>query len=140
MRYTITLGDWEQQKAAAQGVRYDVFIVEQEVPVEMEWDEMDACSLHALALGEMGIAIGTGRLLPDGHIGRMAVRKEARRAGIGSALLLALMEAAMQRGDRSLLLHAQRHAEPFYRRFGFVREGEEFMEAGIPHVVMRCTL
>jgi predicted GNAT family N-acyltransferase len=140
MKYIIALGDWAQHKAAAQEVRYDVFIVEQEVPVEMEWDEMDACSLHAIALDETGAAVGTGRLLPDGHIGRMAVRKQARGAGIGSALLSALMEAAAQRGDRSLLLHAQRHAEAFYRRFGFVREGEEFMEAGIPHVAMRCAI
>jgi predicted GNAT family N-acyltransferase len=137
MNYLLTLGDWTRQRDAARGVRYDVFVIEQKVPVELEWDEMDAASLHAVLYDEDGKAVGTGRLLPDGHIGRMAVRAEARGRGIGGILLRALMAEAKKRGDRAVVLNAQTQAEPFYRRFGFARAGEEFMEAGIPHIEMR---
>lgn len=139
MKYSIVLGDWDKQKQHAREIRLEVFVAEQNVPVELEWDEMDAVSLHAIAIDENGIALATGRLLPDSHVGRMAVRKQARGLGIGSAILRALMEAARQRGDDAVLLHAQLSAEAFYTRFGFVREDEEFMEAGIPHVAMRCS-
>jgi predicted GNAT family N-acyltransferase len=137
MRYRITIGDWASQCEDAQAIRYEVFVLEQKVPVELEWDDMDAVCLHAVAYDEHGRALGTGRLLPDGHIGRMAVREVARGAGIGSAILQALMGQAQQRGDLAVVLSAQTHAEPFYRRHGFMREGQEFMEAGIPHIQMR---
>lgn len=137
MNYRITLGDWSAQHKDAQAIRYDVFVIEQQVPVELEWDDMDAACLHAVVYGEQGQALGTGRLLPDGHIGRMAVRKSARGEGIGSAILQALMQHAKQRGDRAVLLNAQTHAEPFYCRYGFERDGGEFMEAGIAHIQMR---
>jgi predicted GNAT family N-acyltransferase len=140
MKYSITLGNWDQQKRHAREIRFEVFVSEQNVPVELEWDEMDGVSLHALAFGETGDVLGTGRLLPDGHIGRMAVRKQARGMGIGSAILHALMEAARRRGDDAVVLHAQVRAETFYAGFAFVREGDEFMEAGIPHVAMRSEL
>jgi predicted GNAT family N-acyltransferase len=137
MKFDLTIGNWTAQKTGAEDVRYDVFIIEQNIPVELEWDDMDAVSVHAVAYGEEGEAIGTGRLLPDGHIGRMAVKKRARRAGVGSAILKALIQEAKKRGDRLVILHAQIHAESFYRCYGFAREGEEFMEAGIPHIEMR---
>lgn len=140
MNIHLTLGDWDTQRADARVLRHEVFVVEQNVPLELEWDEMDPLSLHALAWGEGSNALGTGRLLPDGHIGRMAVKAEVRGQGIGGAILQALMEAAGKRGDRVLMLNAQTHAEAFYTRFGFVREGEEFMEAGIPHICMRRDL
>ena len=133
----LVLGDWETCKADAQDIRYEVFVVEQGVPVEMEWDEMDAVCLHAVAYDSNDRASATGRLLPDGHIGRMAVRKEARGGGIGGHILGALMAEAQKRGDRAVMLNAQTQAEAFYQRFGFAREGEEFMEAGIPHIAMR---
>jgi predicted GNAT family N-acyltransferase len=98
---------------------------------------MDNVCLHAVAVDGHGQALGTGRLLPDGHIGRMAVRKPARGMGIGSAILEALMAQAKNRGDNAVLLSAQIHAENFYQRHGFAREGEQFMEAGIPHIQMR---
>jgi predicted GNAT family N-acyltransferase len=138
MNFRITLGDWDTQRNDARPIRYEVFVIEQQVPVELEWDDMDERSVHALAYGEHGNAIGTARLLPDGHIGRMAVRKAARGSGAGAALLKALMEEAARRGHESVLLHAQTHAETFYQRHAFRREGEVFMEAGIPHVRMRC--
>ncbi|OGB26617.1 MAG: GNAT family N-acetyltransferase [Burkholderiales bacterium RIFCSPLOWO2_02_FULL_57_36] len=137
MKFRITIGDWDAQQLHARTVRDDVFINEQNIPVELEWDEMDRVSLHAVVIGEAGQPIGTGRLLPDGHIGRMAVTRVLRGAGIGGAILEALMQQARKRGDKAVLLNAQIRAEPFYARYGFTREGEEFMEAGIPHIRMR---
>lgn len=137
MKFSMTFGAWAMQQKDAQPIRYEVFVIEQNVPAELEWDDMDKVCLHAVAYDEQGQAIGTGRLLPDGHIGRMAVRKVARGTGVGGALLEALMARAKERGDRSVLLSAQTHAESFYLRYGFVRQGEEFMEAGIPHIHMR---
>jgi len=138
LKIRLTLGDWAIQKAAAEAIRYEVFVIEQNVPVELEWDEMDVVSLHAIASDVSDEVVGTGRLLPDGHIGRMAVRKSARGVGVGSEILQALMAEAKRRGDLTVVLHAQIQAVPFYARFGFVREGDEFMEAGIPHICMRC--
>jgi len=137
MSYRLQLGSWEDLKSAAQAVRHEVFVVEQKVPLTLEWDEMDALSLHAVVLDDEGAAVATGRLLPDGHIGRMAVRKVLRGEGLGAMILQALMREAELRGDRAVLLNAQTHAAPFYARHGFVREGEEFIEAGIPHIRMR---
>lgn len=137
MACSITLGPWEQQRAHAEKIRLAVFVEEQGVPIEMEWDEMDAPSLHALMFTAEGACIATGRLLPDGHIGRMAVKREYRGRGAGGEVLRALVQAARERGDAFVLLHAQTQAEDFYRRFGFVPEGEEFMEAGIVHRLMR---
>ena len=137
MNFRITLGDWAMQREPAQVVRYEVFVLEQKVPLEMEWDEMDALSLHAVAYDSDGKASATGRLLPDGHIGRMAVLRTMRGKQIGSAILQALMTEAKKRGDRAVVLNAQTSAEQFYLRHGFAREGDEFMEAGIPHIQMR---
>ena len=138
MSVTVVTGSWAALGAAASAIRHEVFVVEQQVPLELELDAFDAVSLHALATdGEN--ALGTGRLLPDGHIGRMAVRREARGAGIGSMLLQALMGQAQQRGDAAVVLHAQLSAVGFYRRHGFVPEGAVFMDAGIEHIAMRHT-
>jgi predicted GNAT family N-acyltransferase len=133
----IELGAWDRLRAAAEPIRFAVFVEEQSVPAEIELDEFDAVSLHALAFDASGAAVGTGRLLPDGHIGRMAVLPRARGAGVGSAMLRALMDAARARGMREVMLNAQTHAMPFYARFGFAPEGEEFDDAGIPHRAMR---
>lgn len=140
MNARMTVGDWETQRTDAQAVRYEVFVVEQKVPLDMEWDEMDPVCVHAVGYDGQGAAIATGRLLPDGHIGRMAVKASMRGRGIGSMILNALVEEARKRGHQAVMLNAQTHAEPFYARYGFVREGEEFMEAGIPHIHMRRTL
>lgn len=137
MKFQLTIGDWRAQQAHARAVRDDVFINEQNIPVELEWDDMDCVSLHAVVLDETGKAIGTGRLLPDGHIGRMAVLSAMRNTGIGGAILEGLMREAEKRGDKAVLLNAQTRAESFYARHGFAREGEIFMEAGIPHIRMR---
>jgi len=130
------IGGWEEQRQAAAALRQQVFVVEQGVPAELELDEMDAQSLHAIAYQD-GVPVATGRLLPDGHIGRMAVRQDARGAGTGSLVLCALMDEARRRGDREVVLHAQLSARDFYARHGFEPEGEVFMDAGIEHIAMR---
>ena len=136
MTVHVVTGPWHALSDAAGAIRFEVFVDEQQVPPEMELDEMDAVSLHALAL-DGDRSVGTGRLLPDGHIGRMAVRREARGRGIGGMILQTLLAAAKARGDASVLLHAQLHAQAFYERHGFVVEGDVFLEAGIAHVLMR---
>jgi predicted GNAT family N-acyltransferase len=136
----IELGDWEQLRALVAPLRFAVFVDEQKVPAEIEIDEWDACSVHAIALDEEGAVVGTGRLLPDGHIGRMAVVRGARGSGVGSALLCTLMDEARRRGHREAVLSAQTHAIAFYQRHGYVVQGAEYMDAGIPHVDMRCAL
>jgi predicted GNAT family N-acyltransferase len=138
--YVVQLGTWAQLRAEAAPIRFAVFVDEQKVPAEIEIDEWDEPSLHAVARDAQGRAVGTGRLLPDGHIGRMAVLAGARGAGVGSLLLTALIEAARARGHAETVLSAQTHAIPFYRRHGFVEEGGVYDDAGIPHQSMRRRL
>lgn len=136
----IRLGTWDELRAQAVPIRYTVFVEEQKVPAEIEIDAQDPLSLHALALDADGVAVATGRLLPDGHIGRMAVTQSARGRGAGTAVLLALMQAARERGHREVVLSAQTHAVPFYARIGFAAEGGVYDDAGIPHIDMRRAL
>jgi len=136
----VELGDWPALQRWAIPIRTTVFVEEQKVPAEMEIDDWDPQCVHAVAFDGEGTAQGTGRLLPDGHIGRMAVLKFARGAGVGSALLTALMEVARARGQREVQLSAQTHAVPFYERHGYVVCGAEYLDAGIPHVDMRRDL
>lgn len=138
--YRIRIADWNIDRAALRAVREAVFVLEQRVPVELEWDEHDEKCVHVIAESECGDAIGTGRLLPDGHIGRMAVLPPWRRQGVASALLKLLIDLARRAGHRVALLHAQSYVLTFYERHGFVVDGEEFMEAGIAHRTMRRAL
>ncbi len=137
---TVRLGTWDAMRAQSEPIRFEVFVTEQKVPAEIELDHWDPHCVHALAFDADGTAIGTGRLLPDGHIGRMAVRGRARGLGVGTALLRALMDEARRRGHREVVLSAQTHAVPFYEREGFRTEGEIYDDAGIPHIDMRCRL
>lgn len=121
-------------------LRHAVFVIEQRVPEELEWDEADAVSQHALAFDTEGHPIGTGRLLPDGHIGRMAIAHAWRGHGAGSAILQWLITRARQQGFREVRLHAQIHALAFYERHGFVAHGDVFDEVGIPHRHMVLSL
>lgn len=129
---TVRIADWVADRAALRSVREAVFVREQSVPLELEWDEFDAASRHVLAW-HGSEPVGTGRLLPDGHIGRMAVLRDWRGSGVGSALLVTLMDLARAAGMRTVALNAQTQAMPFYTHHGFAAEGEEFLEAGIPH-------
>ena len=130
---------WAAARAEASRIRLKVFVEEQRVPREIEMDEKDAVCVHALAYAQ-GRVVGTGRLLPDGHIGRMAVLRENRAQGVGGAILERLVEEARRRGMRQVVLSAQTHALGFYRGHGFAEEGEVFEEAGIPHQEMRRAL
>ena len=135
----IELLSWEEARRHASPIRFTVFCEEQGVPREIELDEQDSRCIHAIAY-EGVHAIGTARLLPDGHIGRMAVLKGWRNRGVGGLMLQKLMERAKARGDREVALSAQVHAVPFYRAHGFVEEGSEYLEAGIRHQAMKRVL
>ncbi len=136
----VELTDWDGARAVAAPIRFAVFVDEQKVPADSEVDDWDPQCVHAVAWDPSGLALGTGRLLPDGHIGRMAVRREARGQGVGSALLTALMQEAQRRGHAQAALSAQTHAIPFYRRHGYAVVSGEYMDCGIPHVDMTCAL
>jgi predicted GNAT family N-acyltransferase len=134
--FSIRVGHWEDDAPFIRIVRTAVFIQEQHVPAELEWDEFDAPSVHVLAEDVCGQPIGTARLLQDGHIGRMAVMKEWRRQGIGSALLQKIITEMIDRGMAEAKLNAQVSAIGFYQKFGFQVSGNEFMDAKILHVKM----
>ena len=136
----IELMSWAQARGEARQIRLAVFVEEQRVPVEIEWDDQDEESLHALAYDGAGKAVATGRLLPDGHIGRMAVLREWRGKGVGGAILERLVAVAKDRGDKEIELFAQTQAIPFYRKYGFSESGPVFEEAGIPHQAIRRML
>lgn len=132
----IELMDWDMAQNDAMAIRYEVFVHEQGVPMELERDENDAISMHAVAYALDGSPLGTGRLLPEGHIGRMAVSREAREQGVGGKILEALVEQAQIAGHTHAILSAQCHAQHFYSAHGFVAEGEIFDDAGIDHIQM----
>ena len=138
--YVIRSASWQRDQDALRQVRSEVFVREQGVPAQLEWDDQDAVSLHLIAEARDGRAIGTARLLPDGRIGRMAVLPAERGSGVGAALLEALLSLARERGLREVHLHAQLSAVGFYQRFGFQVEGEVFEEAGIAHRAMRLAV
>lgn len=136
---SIELTEFSRRQKAILSIRFDVFVKEQGVDPDLEIDGKDPECLHAVAF-MAGKAVGTGRLLPDGHIGRMAVLSDFRSRGVGSAIVRELIEAAKERGLRRVDLSSQVHAKPFYERFGFQTRGAPFFEAGIEHVHMYLPL
>lgn len=130
---------WTEHYQELYSIRYQVFVQEQNVPEELEQDEFDPLSQHILARTAEGQAIGTGRLLPDGHIGRIAVLSEWRGHGIGHLLMKQLIELGRNQNFKQLGLNAQISALGFYRQLGFVPSGEPFLEAGIMHQSMTLT-
>lgn len=140
----VRIGDWNALGARAAAIRTEVFVNEQGISAELEWDDADRHCVHAVAENRLGATVGTARLLAHApgvaKIGRMAVRRPLRGHGVGRQLLDALTATARDRGDHELLLHAQVSAERFYRAAGFARRGEPFEEAGLPHIEMarRC--
>ena len=137
-------GSWNRLQALAAPVRTRVFVHKQGVPQELEWDLEDLSALHAVIVDTSGRAVATGRLLNHapgvGRIGRMAVLALHRQQGLGQRILSALMQAAFNRGDRRLVLHAQVSAQGFYARAGFKPHGPVFEEAGIDHIEMWSVL
>ncbi len=143
--FTVSLVSWHDGEPLLRAVREAVFMREQGVTPDLEWDGLDEVCRHALALNTKGDAIGCGRILPpekDGpaHIGRIAVIKQWRGKKVGTAVLEALLDYARVQGYPEVILHAQVQALTFYRRFGFEEEGEEFLDAGLPHIKMRLRL
>lgn len=140
----IEIGDWTLMQAAAQTVRTAVFVHEQGIAPEDEWDADDATALHAVLFDLHGTPLGNARLLqPSDNIakvGRMAVLRQERGHGYGARLLLALLREARRRGNKEVRLSAQRSAEGFYAAHGFVISGEPFDEVGIPHIQMQLNL
>ena len=132
----VRVASWENDSGALRAIREMVFIREQGVPPELEWDELDASCLHLLAVDPAGNPAGTARLSPKGKIGRMAVLKECRGKGMGNMLMQRLLAEAQSMQIQQVALNAQMQATDFYKKFGFMVAGEEFMEAGIPHVRM----
>ncbi|KMN23210.1 GNAT family N-acetyltransferase [Pseudomonas helleri] len=131
----VRVADWHKDIADIRRIREAVFVAEQQVPPELEWDADDATAVHFLAC-EGDYAIGTARLLPDGHIGRVSVLKDWRGLKVGDALMQAAISEAEKRGLKKQQLSAQVHATAFYERLGFKIVSDEFLEAGIPHVDM----
>ncbi len=134
--YSLKSCQWQQSHQQLSHIRREVFINEQKVPEELEWDEFDAVANHVLVIDSLQQPVATGRIKNDGHIGRMAVLKKFRNQGIGSEILLTLLDIARQKKLQKVFLHAQLTAVPFYEKFGFECKGNEFMDAGIPHKTM----
>ncbi|MDO5624281.1 MAG: GNAT family N-acetyltransferase [Pseudomonadota bacterium] len=140
-------GDWATLGEAARALRTAVFIEEQGITREDEWDDADASAVHAVAFNPLGTPVATGRLLQEGlpgsghaRIGRMAVARPLRGSGLGRLIVQALQQAAHQRGDTHIVLSAQRSAEAFYQRLGYAAQGEPYEEVGIAHIDMRRAL
>jgi predicted GNAT family N-acyltransferase len=140
MGVRVELMPWEQAQPHAAPLRFAIFVGEQKVPSGIELDDKDEKCMHAVAYDADGKPIGTGRLLPEGKIGRMAVVKEWRRRGVGADILEALVAEARRRGFAEVSLSAQLQAAEFYRAHGFVAEGKVYEEAGILHQAMRRKL
>lgn len=138
--FTVSLVSWHDGEPLLRGVRAAVFICEQGVPEELEWDGLDEGCRHALALSLAGEAIGCGRILANGHIGRIAVLPEWRGRKVGTAILEALLDEARARGLPQVDVDAQTQALPFYHSLDFVEQGEVFMDAGLPHIKMTLAL
>ena len=126
---------WSDAKPLAAQIRRTVFIEEQQVPESEEWDEEDDSSLHIVVI-KGGDAVATARLTQEGEIGRMAVLKQHRQQGIASMMLNKLIEVAKQLKHQQITLWSQTYAQGFYKKHGFVAHGEEFLDAGIPHIEM----
>ncbi len=140
MHYNIKQVSWTSHEDALRFIRTEVFIKEQEVPVELEWDGLDEDCFHVLAENDTAQSLGCARMLADGHIGRMAVLPAFRHQGIGSALLIYIVQLAREKTLPTVFLNAQQQAVGFYERLGFAVKGDLFYDACIPHFRMTLDL
>ncbi|WP_326723728.1 MULTISPECIES: GNAT family N-acetyltransferase [unclassified Streptomyces] len=151
--YEVRVAEEAADREACFAVRKEVFVGEQGVPEDIEYDAYDEGALHVLAVREDGVPLGTGRLLYGeaaaaktdgdltvGSLGRLAVKRETRGLGVGAAIVVGIEDAARARGLAAVDLHAQTHALGFYERLGYVAYGAEFQDAGIAHRAMRKAL
>jgi YbgC/YbaW family acyl-CoA thioester hydrolase len=136
----VVAGSWAELEKDAASVRTEVFVQEQGIAREDEWDEADKTAVHAVVYNQLHQPVATGRLLAHiegvSKIGRMAVKRVLRGGSLGRQVLEALIQKAKERGDQEVLLHAQRSAAAFYTRCGFAERGQPFDEVGIPHIEM----
>lgn len=139
MTIEVRRATWKNDQTVLSEIRRRVFIEEQNVPEDLEWDDADHDAQHWIAF-LAGQPVGTARMLRNGHIGRMAVIARARQRGIGAQILREILATAAQQQLREVYLHAQIHALPFYEKLGFAAEGPEFLDANIPHRTMRLLL
>lgn len=140
MQYITKITNWKMDKQALSEIRKKVFIKEQNVPEELEWDDFDDECTHVLVTDKNHSPIACGRMKADGHIGRMAVLKVYRKTGIGAAILISLLNTAKQKKLSRVYLHAQTSAISFYEKQGFKTYSEEFMDANIPHKSMQINI
>lgn len=138
--FRVRVADWKRDGARLRRIRHEVFVLEQGIPETLEWDGRDVACRHVVANDDKGAAIGCGRLLPDGGIGRLAVERARRGRGVGSAILSRLVDVARSAGFERVMLNARADAEGFYARHGFAAAGAEFTEAGIRHRRMERVL
>ena len=131
----IRIADWIRDNALIKSVRHQVFIEEQKVSEELEWDEQDKTAQHCIATIDHKV-VATARLQTDGQLGRMAVLQSYRNKGIGTEVLKFLIKLHQKHSTTPIVIHAQTHAINFYKKFGFAIQGEEYYEAGIPHYTM----
>lgn len=134
--FTVSLVCWHDGEPLLKAIREAVFIREQGIPAELEWDGLDEGCRHALALSHQGDAIGCARMLANGHIGRIAVLPQWRKKKVGTAIMEALLDYARAHDYRQVDVDAQTYALPFYHSFEFVEQGDVFMDAGLPHIKM----
>ena len=138
--FTVSLVCWHDGEPLLKSIREAVFIREQGVPAELEWDGLDDSCRHALAISHKGDAIGCGRMLDDGHIGRIAVLPPWHKKKIGTAIMEALLDYARSNDYEQVDVDAQTYAMPFYHGFDFVEKGKVFMDAGLSHIKMKLKL
>jgi predicted GNAT family N-acyltransferase len=138
--FTVSMICWHDGEPLLKSIREAVFIREQGVPAELEWDGLDESCRHALAISHQGDAIGCGRMLANGHIGRIAVMPQWRKKKVGTAVMEALLNYARAHDYKQVDVDAQTYAVPFYRGFEFVERGDVFRDAGLPHIKMSLKL
>lgn len=140
--FSVTPADYRVDYALIRSVRFEVFVNEQAVPADLEMDERDPQCFHVLARDTAGHPVGTGRIDIEagGRLGRMAVLAQWRSAGVGTQIIAALHDHARAQGHLQVWCHAQVAARRFYERAGYKASGATFLEAGIEHITMRCTL
>ncbi len=138
--FTVHLISWHDGEPLLRAIREKVFMQEQNVSAELEWDGLDGSCHHALALSANGDAVGCGRISPDGHIGRVAVLAEWRMKHIGTAILELMVDYARTQSYTQVVLNAQVQAIAVYQKFGFSVVGGEFLDANIPHLKMELKL
>ena len=134
-QFKVRIVDYATHGEAIRHVREQVFIVEQSVAKELEFDGQDTTSKHVIVYNG-NEPVGTGRMQDNGHIGRIAVLKEYRHRGIGTSIMKALIRSARDSGQGGVWLSSQCQAKDFYKKLGFKEYGDVFQEAGIDHIKM----